>query len=307
MTWISFVKEYHSKHPNLTYKQAMQEAAKSYKGAGTTGVGVTGGKRTDGVKSARRKYAFEIPTQIVARDPGIPGGKRGRPKKGGMLEQSYSEQPTPIQRRYAGDDMVGGSLVVSRGEVFDTDEGVKKMEGGKKRGAGIGSSIAEALVDGLMGDGKKKRGGAYASMPVMTAPEFERKKGAGAMKGAGFFDDFGKGFIQGFTAPLKVIGPLLKLAAGKQKLSSKKGAGILSDVGQGLDDITSLLGLGKKKQAAKPSAKKGAGILSDVGQGLDDITSLLGLGKKKSRAKKGAGILSDVGQGLDDVVGMLGL
>jgi|688.fasta_scaffold26948_9 hypothetical protein len=97
----------------------------------------------------------------------------------------------------------------------------------------------------------------------------------GEMMGSGFWDDFGSGFVKGFTAPFQVVN---KLVGGKK---GRKMAGAISTGGISTGGIST-----------------GGGFLDDIVSGIGSavkLAPLLGLGKSKGRPRKMAGAISTGG------------
>ena len=73
--WLEFLKAYHQDHPNLTYKQAMVEAATHWK----TRTNKTGGSKAkrEPVLSAVRQNVdtTSLPPKMITRDINVVGGK----------------------------------------------------------------------------------------------------------------------------------------------------------------------------------------------------------------------------------------
>ena len=107
----------------------------------------------------------------------------------------------------------------------------------------------------------------------------------------------------------------------KSKGGAVAGGGIGSDIGNAVDSIGSLFGLGlEKRKRGRPAKKGGAvaggGIGSDIGNAVDSIGSLFGLGLEKRKrgrpAKKGGavaggGVGSDIGNAVDSIGSLFGL
>ena len=276
-------------------------------------------------KSARREFSFEVPTNTKARvnSRAVPGGKKSKKgkglfskignvadtvlpflalgknkKKAGKMDLNMVPDPHQIE-------MSGGSLInTGRGEIMETEQAIKPLMAGCgscDKGAGLFGDIGQGIDDvtGLLGLGKKRG----------RKPKSKLSKSQ--------------------QADMKELSKILGLGKGNGKkleeIPEDVGAGLFGDIGQGIDSVTDLLGLGKKR-GRKPKAKVagadahevGAGLFGDIGQGIDSVTDLLGLGKKRGRKPKakvagadahevGAGLFGDIGQGIDSVTGLLGL
>ena len=242
-------------------------------------------------KSARREFSFEVPTDTKARvnSRAVPGGKKSKKgkglfskignvadtvlpflalgknkKKAGKMDLNMVPDPHQIE-------MSGGSMInTGRGEVMETEQAIKPLMAGAgcgscDKGAGLFGDIGQGIdsVTGLLGLGKKRG----------------RKPKAKLSKSQ--------------QADMKELSKILGLGKGNgeklEEIPEDVGAGLFGDIGQGIDSVTGLLGLGKKRgPKPKPKAKKagadahevGAGLFGDIGQGLDAVTGVLGLGKR---------------------------
>jgi hypothetical protein len=167
---------------------------------------------TDNPKSARYQFNYELPDETPPRvnDQRIPGGKKCKGGKIGISQASI--MPPPAQIKMGGSKM--DKKVVTRGNTYDLEEATKplsqpELEGGKKkRGGGLFQDIGN-LIDGVVGNGKKKGG--------LKMPDPEKEK-----------ED--------------IVESTMKMGEGK----TIKAGGLFSDIGQGLDTIGSIIGLGKK-------------------------------------------------------------
>lgn len=225
-------------------------------------------------KSARYDFNFEVPTSVHSarvNKRGIPGGKKC---KGGAVV------PSPHQIEISG----GAKLNTGRGEVIETNEAIKPLDGGKKckKGAGIDWDAVRRTRETMdkWGFGKKQKGGAMkveaGAMPVeagamkVEAGKKPRGKKAGAMKveaGAGI----------GSIAAHAVGHVLGAIGLGKKPRGKKGGA------------MPVEAGATKVEAGKKPRGKKAAGIGSDIVNTVGDVLDAFGafgLGKKQ-KVKKG--------------------
>jgi hypothetical protein len=98
------------------------------------------------------------------------------------------------------------------------------------------------------------------------------------MMGSGFWDDFGSGFVKGFTAPFQVVN---KLVGGKKTRGRPRKMGGIETGGISTGGIST------------GGISTGGGFLDDIVSGIGSavkLAPLLGLGKSKRRPRKMAGI-----------------
>ena len=87
----------------------------------------------------------------------------------------------------------------------------------------------------------------------------------------------------------------------KSKGGAVAGGGIGSDIGNAVDSIGSLFGLGlEKRKRGRPAKKGGAvaggGVGSDIGNAVDSIGSLFGLGLHKKNKNKNAQLMQAIAE-----------
>lgn len=163
---------------------------------------------TDNPKSARYQFNFELQDPNIERvnDARIPGGRKCK-KVGGTMGIA----PQPYQIEIGGrKKMKGGSMVATRGEVYDTENATPTMEG-----AGLFGDIG-SLIDGVVGSGKMRKPEAR-QRNIIKLPNPEQEE-----------EDITTAEIKG----------------GMQTI---KAGGLFGDIGNGLDAISSIVGLGKKR------------------------------------------------------------
>jgi hypothetical protein len=180
------------------------------------------------MKSARRQFNSELNTVMPLRNAAITGGKKG--KKGGMM----GIVPPPNMVEFNGGVMYNDG----RGNIKNTDEGVKTMTAGKKtkKASGIitdGLNIASkfgvpftgpaSAITGFLGLGKKGKKGGINSTEIKSV--------GNAVDG---------------------LGDVFSELGGKK--GTKTAAGVFSDLGGVLDGVGSLFGLGKKKAGTQGTA-----------------------------------------------------
>lgn len=186
-------------------------------------------------KSARYEFNYELPDDQTPRVNlrKIPGGKKS---------------------------MKGGTIITDgRGNLKDTNEAVKKMDG-----AGIFSSVGD-ILDNIIGTGKK------------PAPKGKKCESKTTTKGAGILEDL---------APLAP----LALALGKKKPApkGKKGGNVtMAPMSTNITE-TQIPSKGGKK------ILKASGLFSDIGQAIDSVGDAIGLGKKSMRGGNIGGVKESV-------------
>ena len=96
------------------------------------------------------------------------------------------------------------------------------------------------------------------------------------------------------------VKPKATRGRGRPRKHSAKGAGIFGDVGNAVDSVGHLFGLGlEKKKRGRGRPRKhasGAGIFGDVGNVVDNVGHLFGLGlpEEKHEKMEGGSILGDI-------------
>ena len=143
-----------------------------------------------------------------------------------------------------GKKYMGGAKIVSRSETYDTNEALKPMEG-----AGLFGDIGQAVdgVTSLFGLGKRC-GGRKPKVNKPTKKQMEQMKKQKRMKG-------------GMIAPLNTEYPLQE--------DEMEGAGLFGDIGNAVDSVGSLFGLGKSPYPIKLSKTKR--MRGGMNANMDDI------------------------------------